>query len=544
MKSNNLPSEEVTFLPDQLIFVPIPCGCTGNQSFYNVTYEIKAGDSFYFVSISAFENLTDFHAVEASNPTLVPTMLKVGQEVVFPLYCKCPDKNQRDQGINFLVTYVWQLGDDISALSKKMNTSTEAILIANNYRNLSAAVAFPILVPIPMLPKLPPPLYYNATLPCEKQNPKSITALIITSSLLGSILALVLLYFLIIAYYKHFSGKSLVRLTSRLETSHFLQSNCTSFAGQNTSPRVVDKLLTGVTEYLDKPIMFETKNILEATMNLDQRFRLGTSVYQATINGEVFAVRQVKGVVTEEVNILRKVNHANLVKLAGVSNEIDGSCFLVYEFAGNGSLDKWLYPKTSSLSSAYFLSWRQRLMIALDVANGLQYMHDHTSPSIVHGDIRTRNILLNVNFKAKISNFSSASPASNALSPVTDVFGFGVVLLELLSGKRAIKTKEDGQISMLWKDIRAVLEVEEEARDRLKQWMDLSLGDIYPMDGALSLVLMARACTSDVSSERPRMSDIVFNLSVLVHSCSNEFERGHSSHSGEAIRIISPVVAR
>lgn len=548
MKANNLPSEEVTFLPDQLIFVPIPCGCTGNRSFCNVTYEIKPGDSFYFVSISTFENLTDFHVVQDLNPTLIPTKLKVGQDVIFPLFCKCPDKNQRDQGINFLVTYVWQLGDDISAISKRMNTSTEAIVIANNYRNLSAAVAFPILIPIPILPQLPPPIYYNTTPSYEKQNPKSNTALIIISSLLGSVLALILLYFLIVTCCKvRCPGKCLARMISSLETSD-LQSKSTSFTGQNMSPRVVDKLLTGVTEYLDKPIVFETKTILEATMNLDQRFRLGTWVYRATINGEVFAVRQEKaGDVTEEVNMLRKVNHANLVKLAGVSNEIDGNCFLVYEFAENGSLDKWLYPKTtSSSSSAYFLSWRQRLMIALDVANGLQYMHDHTRPSIVHRNICTRNLLLNANFKAKISNFSTARPASNSISPMTDVFGFGVVLLELLSGRRAMETKEDGQISILWKEIRAVLEVVEKVGDRLKQWMDVSLGEFYPIDGALSLATMARACTSEVSSERPRMSDIVFTLSVLVqYSYSNEFERGHNSHSGDqAIRITNPVVAR
>ena len=542
MKANNLPSEDVIFLPDQLVFIPISCGCTGNRSFANITYDIKTGDSFYLVSISAFENLTDYHVAQDLNPTLVPTKLKIGQEVIFPIYCKCPAKSQLDQGINFLVTYVWQLGDDLSALSKKMNTSSEALVIANNYRNLSAAVAFPILVPISMLPQLSLPLYYNTTPSFEKQHHKSSTALIITSSLLGAVLALVLMSFLVITWCKRCPDKCLVRMTSSLETTDLLQSKISS-CDQNLSPRIVaGKLLTGVTECIDRPVVFETESIFQATKHLDQRFRLGTSVYRATLNGEVYAVKQEKGDVIEELNILRKVNHANLVKLAGVSTETDGCCFLVYEFAENGSLDKWLYPEMSSSSCVHFLSWKQRLMIALDVANGLLYMHEHTRPNIVHRDIRTRNILLNANFKAKISNFSTARPASNSVTPTTDVFGFGIVLLELLSGRRAMETKECGQVIMLWKEIKMVLEVEEKVEERLKQWMDPSLGD-YPMDGALSLAAMARACTSELSSQRLRMSEIVFSLSVLAHSCS-EFERGCNSHSGETARITCTVVAR
>ncbi|ONK60169.1 uncharacterized protein A4U43_C08F15110 [Asparagus officinalis] len=215
MTANNLPSEDVTFFPDQLVFVPILCGCTGNRSFVNTTYEIKAGDSFYFVSISAFENLTDYQVVQDSNPMLVPASLKVGQEVIFPIYCQCPSKTQLDQGFKFLVTYVWQREDDISSLSRKMNTSSEAIVIANNYRNFSDAIAFPILIPVSRLPLLPS-RYYN-TSSREKQNAKSNTALVLVSSLLGSVLALILLSFLVIAYCKQWPRKCLARITS----SHF-----------------------------------------------------------------------------------------------------------------------------------------------------------------------------------------------------------------------------------------------------------------------------------------------------------------------------------
>ncbi|KAJ6961692.1 hypothetical protein NC652_000587 [Populus alba x Populus x berolinensis] len=106
--------------------------------------------------------------------------------------------------------------------------------------------------------------------------------------------------------------------------------------------------------------------------------------------------------ITEELKILQKVSHANLVKLMGMSSGFDreGNRFLVYEFAENGSLEKWLHPTSeSSSSSSGFLTWSQRLHVALDVANGLQYMHEHTQPSIVYKDTRTTNILLDSTFR-------------------------------------------------------------------------------------------------------------------------------------------------
>jgi len=80
----------------------------------------------------------------------------------------------------------------------------------------------------------------------------------------------------------------------------------------------------------------------------------------------------------------------------------------------------------------HFCTGSQRLHVALDVANGLQYMHEHTQPSIVNKDIRTTNILLDSTFWAKITNFSMARPAIDSLMPKVDVFDYGVVLLQLL----------------------------------------------------------------------------------------------------------------
>ncbi|CAL9026994.1 unnamed protein product [Prunus brigantina] len=188
-----------------------------------------------------------------------------------------------------------------------------------------------------------------------------------------------------------------------------------SFKVRNYDPdqATQEKLLSGISQYVGKAIMYDKEMIMEATNDLDELYE---------------------------------------------------DRFLVYENAENGSLENWLFPDSEASSdSLAFLSWSQRIHIALDFANGLHYMHDHTQPSIVHWDVRARNILEDSNFKAKLANFSTARPVTNSSMPKVDVLAFGVLLLELLSGKRVMETEENGEVVMLYKDLREVLKVEERA---------------------------------------------------------------------------------
>lgn len=223
----------------------------------------------------------------------------------------------------------------------------------------------------------------------------------------------------------------------------------------------------------------------------------------------------------------------------------DGSFFIVYEYVENGSLENWLFPSISSTTVP--LSWKQRLLIALDIANGLQYLHEHTQTSVAHKDISTRNILLDSSFKAKISNFAAARKVSCSMILNVDVFCFGVVLLELLSGRKVMETKENGEVVMLWVEISEILEGGgDERKVRLRKWMDPKLKRCFSIDDALSLAAMARACTSDKSSERPTMAEVVFSLSVIVQSSPINYEKPWISNfeADEVYPIIAPVKAR
>ncbi|GMY05241.1 serine/threonine receptor-like kinase NFP [Fagus crenata] len=498
-KASNLVSQINQLFPGQLLLVPITCGCSiGNQYFSNITYQIKK-------------------VVQEFNPTLDPNLLQIGVEVIFPLFCKCPSKKQVENGIQNLITYVWQPTDDVLQVNAKFNASLADIVTENNYQNSSTAVGHPVLIPVSQLPTLSQS-YPSQQYPPGRNHSKHLL-LVVIISLVAAILIFLLTSLLVYARCFGQRKKTMIRIGSSLETSELIQMK-----EQSKSDNFEPKSKTA-----------QSKLLPGATMNLNEHCRIGGSVYKATINRNVLAVKKIKEDVTEELKFLQKVNHANLVKLMGVSSDTEGNHFLVYEYAEKGSLDKWLH------------SSNQRLNIALDVANGLHYMHEHTQPTIVHREIRACNILLDSKFKAKIANFSMARSATNSVMPKVDVFAFGVVLLELLSGKKAMETKENGEVVMLWKDIRWILEVEENKEERLRKWIDPNLKSLYPIDGVLSLAALARACTLDKSSARPSMAEIVFSPSVFTQSCPETSEESWTSgilEGDEVTHVISPIKAR
>ncbi|OEL36556.1 Serine/threonine receptor-like kinase NFP [Dichanthelium oligosanthes] len=413
----------------------------------------------------------------------------------------------------------------------------------------------PMLIPVKQQPRLPP-LSYAASARDDKFRSRR-RGIIIGATIAGSLVVLAALGVAILAH-RRYHKKASVRLGSQFVSPKLSwPQNQYGLESSNSFAHMIkggdNKLLTGVSQFIDKPIIFVEEEIMEATMNLDERCKIGSSYYRAKLDGEVFAVKPAKGDVSAELRMMQMVNHANLIKLAGISIGADGDyAFLVYEFAEKGSLDKWLYQKPpsalpSSSCTVPTLSWVQRLGIALDVANGLLYMHEHTQPSMVHGDMRARNILLTADFRAKISSFSLAKPAAvDAAAPSSDVFAFGLLLLELLSGRAAMEARIGSEIGMLWREIRAVLEAGDKREAKLRKWMDPALGSEYQVDVALSLAGMARACTEEDAARRPKMAEVVFSLSVLVQplSVADAFEKLWQPSSEDNIRIAGSVAAR
>uniref|UniRef100_A0ACD5Z7Q9 Uncharacterized protein n=1 Tax=Avena sativa TaxID=4498 RepID=A0ACD5Z7Q9_AVESA len=215
--------------------------------------------------------------------------------------------------------------------------------------------------------------------------------------------------------------------------------------------------------------MMEYTSLEKATGNFSESNVLGVGgfgcVYKANFDGGfVAAVKRLGGEDQEyekefenELDLLQRIRHSNIVSLVGFCIHEENR-FIVYELMENGSLETQLHGPSDGSA----LSWHIRMKIALDTARGLEYLHEHCNPPIIHRDLKSSNILLDSDFNAKISDFGLAVSSGNRskgnlklsgtlgyvapeylldgkLTEKSDVYAFGVVLLELLLGRRPIE---------------------------------------------------------------------------------------------------------
>jgi len=547
-EASNLPLTTYDVADGQSLLVPIKCGCMGNYSQANVTYTIYGGDTFYLISTRKFENLTTYPAVEVTNPTLVVTNLQIGSLATIPIRCKCPSNAQVTNGTKMLITYVVHPGDTLLNISQKFGADLQNLKSLNGinstlipYSTLLVPVSQkPVLAqppPSPPSPPPPPPLVVNNA---TSSGGGLHGGAVIGASVGGSaaVVCIALLIFCVVIRKR--------RSYKQTSISEDQRPPSDVRVGKTKS-----KLMTGISDCVENPFMYSIEDLEKATQNFSPLCNIEGSVYKGTLDGRDYAIKLMKGDISQELKILQKVNHTNLVKLEGVCISSEGQSYLVYEYIENSSLNTWLHDPESveNMSpigwSSSSLPWKTRLQVALDVANGLQYIHEHTTPSVVHKDIKSSNILLDGNFRAKIANFGMAKSGINALtkhimgtqgymapeyladgfvSPKLDVFAFGVVLLEMISGKEAIVRERGvplaGKAGLLWTQIRPLLEGED-IEGKLRKWVDRNLQNAYTMDSILGVATIARACVEEDPVARPTLPEIVYKLSNLFDACTS-----------------------
>eukprot|EP00253_Pinus_taeda_P013193 PITA_13193 len=283
-------------------------------------------------------------------------------------------------------------------------------------------------------------------------------------------------------------------------------------------------------------LIFKYEILREATSNFKLENKLGDggfgSVYKGVLpDGRVVAVkrlymgtRHADAEFLNEANLISRVQHRNLVKLLGCS--VEGSeRILVYEYLPNSSLDKFLFDATKR----HLLDWKERYEIIVGTARGLAYLHEESHIRIIHRDIKAGNILLDDKHKPKIADFGLARFFAEDQSHVStrvagtlgymapeyalrgqltekaDVFSFGVLLLEIISGRKNQSSDEDMEflIEGTWRLY---------TTDRALEIMDPTLEGSYSSEEGIRVIRIGLLCTQAAAALRPSMFRVVAML--------------------------------
>ncbi|XP_062154410.1 protein STRUBBELIG-RECEPTOR FAMILY 7-like [Alnus glutinosa] len=283
-------------------------------------------------------------------------------------------------------------------------------------------------------------------------------------------------------------------------------------------------------------------------------------VYRARFDdGKVLAVKKIDSSVlpnefseefTEIVSNISQLHHQNVTELVGYCSE-HGQHLLVYEFHKNGSLHDFLH-----LSDDYSkpLTWNSRVKIALGTARALEYLHEVCSPSVVHKNIKSANILLDAELNPHLSDCGLASLVSNAdqdagsgygapevsLSGLytlkSDVYSFGVVMLELLSGRKPFDSSRprSEQSLVRW----ATPQLHD--IDALGKMVDPALKGLYPVKSLSRFADVIALCVQPEPEFRPPMSEVVQALVRLVQRANMSKRTIGSDQGGSFQRADNP----
>ncbi|XP_031379794.1 wall-associated receptor kinase-like 22 [Punica granatum] len=297
---------------------------------------------------------------------------------------------------------------------------------------------------------------------------------------------------------------------------------------------------------VERSKLFDSKELEKATDNFNEDRVLGKghqgTVYKGMLtDGRIVVVKKSAAVdagnvkqFINEVLVLSQINHRSVVKLLGCCLETEVP-HLVYEFIPNGTLYQYIHEPDERSP----VTWEARLQIATEVAGALSYLHSGASIPIYHRDIKSTNILLDENYRAKVADFGTSRSLSldqtrlttlvqgtigyldpeysqsNQLTDKSDVYSFGVVLVELLTGREpvsSLRVHDKGSLASYF-----ILSMEE---DHL---LDILDPEILKQDSKEEIIVaahIARRCLNMKGKKRPTVRQVAMELEAIQSSRS------------------------
>ncbi|XP_071734928.1 probable serine/threonine-protein kinase PBL7 isoform X2 [Rutidosis leptorrhynchoides] len=300
-----------------------------------------------------------------------------------------------------------------------------------------------------------------------------------------------------------------------------------------------------VVNEVNKQRKFSYQELVKATKNFKSENYLGEGGFGEVYKGKLKTTKQVVAVkkLSEnglqgnkefqvEITMLSLVRHPNIVTLIGYCSENDKQ-LLVYEFMPLGSLEQHLHYPEPYMEP---LDWHTRMKIAVGTARGLEHLHNHCEPRIIYRDMKSANILLGEGYHPKISDLGLAKfgPLGDKsyvstrvmgtmgycapeygytghLTIKSDTYSFGVVLLELVTGRQALdKTTEEGQYLIEWAEPML------RNKKRYVKLADPKMKGSFKERPVRKAVEVALMCLNDNFEKRPDMSEVVDALGVVA----------------------------
>nr|GMD94993.1 wall-associated receptor kinase 5-like [Ipomoea batatas] len=299
--------------------------------------------------------------------------------------------------------------------------------------------------------------------------------------------------------------------------------------------------------------IFKTEELEKATDNFNQSRILGKgglgTVYKGMLSdGRIVAVKKSNkvnesqvGQFINEISILSQINHRNIVKVLGCCLETEVP-LVVYEYISNGTLSQHLNNNNTN-SSASPLSWTHRLRIGAEIAGALAYLHSCASTAIFHRDIKSSNILLGENYRAVISDFGLSRSVhidrthlttvvggtfgyldpeyfrSGHLNDKSDVYAFGVVLAELLTGQKVISsnTSDEGLAIRFKTSLKQ--------KDGLFEILDRAVANEGGEEEIFVVAKLAKRCIKLNARKRPGMMEVATELQRLARTNGEDLQR-------------------